>query len=91
MKLAAICLFVTSLLALASAQPVVISGNTGYNADSPYNRLYNTKTVFTFRCNPQTKKAIARRAKELGVTPSRFMADLVEIYFKAIGQEASAT
>jgi len=51
----------------------------------------NTKTVFTFRCNPQTKKAIARRAKELGVTPSRFMADLVEIYFKAIGQEASAT
>jgi hypothetical protein len=49
MKLAAICFFVTGLLSMALAQPVVISGNAGYNADSPYNRLYNTKSVFTFK------------------------------------------
>jgi hypothetical protein len=49
MKLAAICFFVAGLLTMACAQPVVISGNAGYNADSPYNRLYNIKTVITFK------------------------------------------
>lgn len=34
---------------LASSQAVVISGNAGFNADSPYNRLYNTKSVVTIR------------------------------------------
>lgn len=49
MKLVAVFLFVAGMLTLAMAQPVVISGNAGYNADSPYNRLYNTSTVFTFK------------------------------------------
>jgi hypothetical protein len=49
MKLAAICFLVAGLFVLACSQPVVISGNAGYNADSPYNRLYNTRTVFTFK------------------------------------------
>lgn len=49
MKLAAVCLFLLSLCGVGMAQPVVISGNASYNADSPYNRLYNTRTVITIK------------------------------------------
>jgi hypothetical protein len=49
MKLAAILVFLVGIIVLASAQPVVISGDPGYNADSPYNRLYDTKTVITIK------------------------------------------
>lgn len=49
MRLAAILCMLGVLLAAAVAQPVVISGPQGYGADSPYNQLYNTRTVFTFK------------------------------------------
>src|SRR5436853_143933 len=49
MRLIATLLLIFGLIALAGAQPVVISGSAGFNADSPYNRLYNTATVITFK------------------------------------------
>lgn len=49
MKLLTILVFLAALCGLAAAQPVVISGDPGYNADSPYNRLYNTHTVITIK------------------------------------------
>lgn len=49
MRFAAVTLFLASLVGLALAQAVVVSGPAGYNADSPYNRLYNTRSVITFK------------------------------------------
>lgn len=49
MKLAAFLFFVAALVSLGAAQPVVISGPQGYGAESPYNKLYSTRNVFTFK------------------------------------------
>lgn len=49
MRLAAIFAFLAALLSLAAGQAVVISGDAGYNSNSPYNQLYNTNSVFTFK------------------------------------------
>lgn len=49
MRIAAILLLACVLGAVAFAQEVVISGQAGFNADSPYNRLYNTRTVVTVK------------------------------------------
>ncbi|HVT14221.1 MAG TPA: hypothetical protein VHE55_18305 [Fimbriimonadaceae bacterium] len=65
MKLAAVVLFLASLFGLAVAQPVVISGPAGYNADSPYNRLYNTSSVITFK-GRVTGKEVAPPMKGMG-------------------------
>ena len=49
MKLAATIAFLSSLVALAPAQAVSLSGDPGFNADSPYNKLYNYRTVINFK------------------------------------------
>jgi|ERR1044072_697967 hypothetical protein len=49
MRLTAIICFFCLLVVAAMAQPVVISGPQGYGADSPYNQLYSTRSVFTFK------------------------------------------
>jgi hypothetical protein len=48
MKLAAI-LGLLIAVPLACGQAVIVSGNAGLNADSPYNRLYNPRSVVTFK------------------------------------------
>ncbi|MFI5385259.1 MAG: hypothetical protein ACHQ50_03975 [Fimbriimonadales bacterium] len=48
MRPAAVFFLFACFWASAYGQPVVISGDAGFNADSPYNRLYNTRTVVTF-------------------------------------------
>jgi|SRR5579862_4828028 len=48
MKLASTILFLCVLVVVAAAQPITITGDPSYNSDSPYNRLYNTRSVFTF-------------------------------------------
>src|SRR5579862_6112530 len=50
---------------LAFGQAVVNSGDASYNADSPYNRLYNTRTVFTFK-GKVTGKQIAPPMRQMG-------------------------
>src|SRR3954471_2219665 len=49
MKYLAIAAAASSLSAFAAGQAVVISGNAGFNASSPYNQLYNPRTVVTFK------------------------------------------
>src|SRR5690242_18911636 len=49
MKLVATFAFLTSLYVWAPAQTVSLSGDPGFNADSPYNKLYNYRTVINFK------------------------------------------
>jgi hypothetical protein len=74
MRLTAVFVFLVGVLTLAFAQPVVISGNTGFTADSPYNRLYNTRTVLTVK-GKVTGKQVA--------PPMKGMANAVTLMVKA--------
>lgn len=42
-------LILAGIASLGFTQEVVVNGSGGLNADSPYNRLYNTRTVTTFK------------------------------------------
>ncbi len=49
MRFVAFLLGCSVLCALCTAQPVIVNGNPGYSASSPYNLLYSPRTVVTFK------------------------------------------
>ncbi len=74
-RFTAVLILLTVSIAGALAQPVVISGqDSGYNADSPYNRLYDTKTVITVK---------GRVAGVEVAPPMRSMGNIITILVKA--------
>src|SRR5690348_15157361 len=77
MRLTAVLLFLIGVLTLAFGQPVVLKGNGGFYADSPYNRLYNTSTIITFK-GKVTGKQVA--------PPMKDMANAITLMVKSNGK-----